>query len=78
MTLSSLKKLVIIDDLIRSSDPEKMQYYADFYQTGSSCNVDRPADVPRAQAGVRSSDVLNIQFTSGTTGAPKCAMLTNQ
>ncbi|KIV78549.1 hypothetical protein PV11_06194 [Exophiala sideris] len=31
----------------------------------------------RAERRVRNTDVLNLQFTSGTTGAPKAAMLTH-
>jgi fatty-acyl-CoA synthase len=43
----------------------------------------RAADVPendlvRRQAAVRAEDVVNIQFTSGTTGFPKGAMLTHR
>ena len=39
--------------------------------------VDRPALEARALAA-RAGDVYNIQFTSGTTGAPKGAMLTHR
>jgi len=36
------------------------------------------ADLERRQNAVRSDDVVNIQYTSGTTGFPKGAMLTHR
>ena len=36
------------------------------------------ADLQRRQAEARADDVVNIQFTSGTTGFPKGAMLTHR
>jgi fatty-acyl-CoA synthase len=35
-------------------------------------------ELPRREQGARSGDVYNIQFTSGTTGMPKGAMLTHR
>jgi fatty-acyl-CoA synthase len=35
-------------------------------------------ELPRREQGARSSDIYNIQFTSGTTGMPKGAMLTHR
>lgn len=32
----------------------------------------------RSQSAVSCDDVANFQFTSGTTGSPKAAMLTHQ
>jgi fatty-acyl-CoA synthase len=41
-------------------------------------NVPISAELARRESEARSSDVYNIQFTSGTTGLPKGAMLTHQ
>jgi fatty-acyl-CoA synthase len=35
-------------------------------------------DVERAAAGLKPTDAINIQYTSGTTGFPKAAMLTHR
>ena len=34
-------------------------------------------ELAKAEAAVEKHDIVNIQFTSGTTGSPKAAMLTH-
>lgn len=43
----------------------------------SKANAVSTAALSQAKNPVRSSDILNVQFTSGTTGSPKAAMLTH-
>ncbi|KIW83094.1 hypothetical protein Z517_02337 [Fonsecaea pedrosoi CBS 271.37] len=49
--------------------------YSSFVSEGRT--VDQ-VTLTRAESRVRCHDVLNLQFTSGTTGAPKAAMLTHR
>lgn len=49
--------------------------YNDVLHQGSRADRDALA---AAQAKVMAHDVCNLQFTSGTTGHPKAAMLTHQ
>ena len=44
----------------------------------SGCQTISNTTLRQAEGLVRNSDVLNLQFTSGTTGAPKAAMLTHR
>lgn len=37
-----------------------------------------PRELERAEKAVRADDVCSLQFTSGTTGQPKVAMLTHR
>jgi long-subunit acyl-CoA synthetase (AMP-forming) len=37
-----------------------------------------PKDLERAEKAVQAEDVCSLQFTSGTTGKPKVAMLTHR
>ncbi|KIW26173.1 uncharacterized protein PV07_09288 [Cladophialophora immunda] len=49
--------------------------YSSFASEGR--NIDQ-ATLKRAESRIRCDDVVNLQFTSGTTGAPKAAMLTHR
>ncbi|KAI1630469.1 long-chain fatty-acid-CoA ligase [Exophiala viscosa] len=57
------------------SNVEIMPYSA-FVSNDHSASIN-DATLRRAECKVRNTDVLNLQFTSGTTGAPKAAMLTH-
>ncbi|KAJ4223457.1 hypothetical protein NW759_006092 [Fusarium solani] len=73
---SLFARLVIIGDVI--GDPKnkiKLQSYEDFI--GSSESSVAEDDLREAETQVLPSDVLNLQFTSGTTGMPKAASLTH-
>ena len=68
----ALRHAVLIED---APAPQGLLAFADLVRAG--------ADVPEAalrerQAAVRPDDVSQIQFTSGTTGSPKGAMITHR
>ncbi|KAJ4152141.1 hypothetical protein NW765_017650 [Fusarium oxysporum] len=73
-----LKWLVLLGSTARRPVQKSIdcQSYAEFLNRGTSIFMN-DARLRGAEAKVRPSDVLNLQFTSGTTGAPKAAMLTH-
>jgi acyl-CoA synthetase (AMP-forming)/AMP-acid ligase II len=49
--------------------------YSKFLKGADSITLERLA---AAESSVQAEDVVNVQFTSGTTGSPKAALLTHQ
>lgn len=76
---TKLKEIVLlgpaVDDQGGSSTP-KIISYDDLLSRGAS-GIQSDDQVQRAEALVTADDVANVQFTSGTTGSPKAAMLTH-
>lgn len=66
----SVKEIVIL-----RSQPGRFTSYGDLVELGTTTSEDKLAAVG---AQVATYDVCNLQFTSGTTGHPKAAMLTHQ
>ncbi|KAG5744901.1 hypothetical protein H9Q70_012395 [Fusarium xylarioides] len=72
---ASLEQLIMLD---RSPSRElfNCHRYEDFLNDGINGSM-TDEQLERAETRVQPSDVLNMQFTSGTTGLPKISMLTH-
>jgi fatty-acyl-CoA synthase len=69
--LPSLKHIVIIDN--SGTIPSELAMFFPFNQLPKG-----HVDLSAIQKTLSQHDVVNLQFTSGTTGSPKAAMLTHQ
>ncbi|CAM1501357.1 Fc.00g105190.m01.CDS01 [Cosmosporella sp. VM-42] len=73
---AELKRIVILGETAPSSQGIESQTYNAFVTTGLSSDMDS-AVLDQFERKVDPADVLNLQFTSGTTGLPKAASLTH-
>ena len=62
---------------LSSYDDPRLLYWEDFLEMGRSYRRDSPGGVERRMAEALPDDVMTLVYTSGTTGPPKGAMLTN-
>ncbi|EXJ77044.1 hypothetical protein A1O3_10202 [Capronia epimyces CBS 606.96] len=77
--VSELQRVVLLSTTkptAFSSPVRETLLYNVFADNGHSIFMNN-ATLRRAERQVKNTDVLNLQFTSGTTGAPKAAMLTH-
>ncbi|KAF7595589.1 hypothetical protein BBP40_005625 [Aspergillus hancockii] len=75
-TVPELRRIVLLGDLVREDNGIEIQDYETF-KSASQSIVINDIVLKKAENKVYPEDVLNLQFTSGTTGAPKAAMLTH-
>ena len=61
--------------LLEADNIRKFRTYRDLIQDGNRISID---DVFVRIRSAAASDVCNLQYTSGTTGSPKAAMLTHR
>tara|TARA_Y100000746_G_scaffold119640_1_gene102416 strand:- start:7981 stop:9852 length:1872 start_codon:yes stop_codon:yes gene_type:complete len=60
-----------------SYNDERLLYWEDFLETGRAHRRDHSGAVEKRMAEAKGEDVMTLVYTSGTTGPPKGAMLTN-
>ncbi len=70
-TLPRLKRLIFIGE----ERLPGMLKFSDLYELASQIN---PEQLAQRSASLNASDVINMQYTSGTTGFPKGVMLTHR
>jgi long-chain acyl-CoA synthetase len=58
-------------------DDDRFLFWDDFLELGRRHRTENPGAVERIMAEATEDDVLTLVYTSGTTGPPKGAMLTN-
>ena len=56
---------------------ERLMFWDDFLQLGRDHRESNPGAVAQRMAAAQDDDVMTLVYTSGTTGPPKGAMLTN-
>lgn len=70
----TLRHIVVIDPEVRLKKDERLLSWADFMALGREEPAEQEARLARAQ----SEDVAALNYTPGTTGAPKGVLLTHQ
>jgi long-chain acyl-CoA synthetase len=62
---------------VRAYDDNRLHFWEDFLDLGRSHRAAHPDAVDLHMAAAESDDVMTLVYTSGTTGPPKGAMITN-
>jgi long-chain acyl-CoA synthetase len=77
-TLPGLQKIIHIEPRgFRHYDDTRFIFWDDFLEMGRQHRFDHHGEVERIMAEASEDDVMTLVYTSGTTGPPKGAMLTN-
>ncbi len=73
-----VKKILYVEPRgIRSYDDPRLLYWNDFLELGRRHREQNSGAVEERMAAATGDDVMTLVYTSGTTGPPKGAMLTN-
>ena len=62
---------------VRTYDDDRLEFWDDFMQRGRAHRAANEGAVEAIMAQAESDDIMTLVYTSGTTGPPKGAMLTN-
>ena len=63
---------------IRASDDDRLMFWDEFMDLGRQHQGHNPGAVEALMAAAEDDDIITLVYTSGTTGPPKGAMLTNK
>ena len=75
----TIEKIIYIEPRgIRRSEDERLLSWDEFLAIGREHRAANPGAVDRIMDTAEASDVMTLVYTSGTTGPPKGAMITNE
>lgn len=79
-SLPNLEKIIHVEPRgFRSvREDDRYVFWDDFIELGRAHRAENPGAVERTMAEATEDDVMTLVYTSGTTGPPKGAMLTNR
>jgi long-chain acyl-CoA synthetase len=63
---------------LRSYDDDRLMFWDDFQDLGRAHRNEHPGTVAATMAEAQPDDIVTLVYTSGTTGPPKGAMLSNE
>ena len=73
-----VRKIIYVEPRgIRTYDDPRLMFWDDFIELGRQHREANGGDVEARMAQAESEDIMTLVYTSGTTGPPKGAMLTN-
>lgn len=77
--LPNLRKIIHVEPrgFREWRDDDRFLFWDDFIELGRQHRAENPGAVERIMAEATEEDVITLVYTSGTTGPPKGAMLTN-
>ena len=74
----TVEKIIFVEPRgIRRSDDQRLLYWDDFLEMGNEYRNANAGALEQRMSEAEASDVMTLVYTSGTTGAPKGAMITN-
>ena len=75
----NVKKIIYIEPRgLRSYEDERLLFWDDFMDLGRAHREEHPGTVAATMAEAEPDDIATLVYTSGTTGPPKGAMLSNR
>jgi long-chain acyl-CoA synthetase len=74
----TVEKIIYVEPRgVRGYDDDRLLFWDDFMEMGRNHRAAHPGEVERRMVEAHPEDVITLVYTSGTTGPPKGAMLTN-